>query len=401
MKKLKVIKSPDFNFRGIGYYACGLFYDYHPIPSVVKFLANLSRLGRSKNTIVNYSQDLKRFFSYLIEIQDLYSEIIFNSPVQRVWQIEAYAKNVNRVQIQAFFTRLNEERVKSSSQHRIRATLIEYYKFCFEIGLMDKLIVNKSTIAGLINNKKAQSGITTKVREQYIEPKDFYSKLLANVSAKSSFKEERDYIALLLRYTTSLRPHELIKGNNFEITKIRKLLAERKSSVSPIELSVDGKGEKVRKIIIPSEVARKINSFVSNRLKKLSKGIIFTKINLSPLKTDEFISNAFNNAVQRYVVSETDARVREYWLNLDPYCLRHSFATNKAMEAIKKGRSISELSDLMGHSDTKTTLNYIQFASIKIIELSDDKGFVDKAQRISLEAQFMLDALINKKEVSS
>lgn len=358
------IKHYDFGEVQNSIYAVHLNHLFPPL--AMAWLHTLSREMVTKKTRESYSSDLVKFYNFLLSQTDLTEIKSLEDAKRTIVNCEALALNADRDLMERFGTYCEEIGNKKSTVGRAFAAISEFSKFFYEYGFTEHHRITKNTTRGILGKYKSTLGITTKVREMYISDDEFKEILLNQTWIKSKLGQARNELALRLRYYLGLRTFELIEHGNFEVSKLRKLLKEGKFG---FDFDVFGKGEKKRTIYINSDLATDLNGFIKRYLKDYERGCIFTTIgkNKKPLKSKSFHKLAFNKSISYFLENNPDInqKKRNYLNNLEPYCLRHTFATNKCIEMIIKGEPYEILlKNLMGHESFQTTYNYIQTARL-------------------------------------
>ncbi|MGE4499785.1 MAG: tyrosine-type recombinase/integrase [Hydrogenovibrio sp.] len=379
----------DFNF-GVTEGFVAMFHLNGIFPLYAScYLLDVARTTESKDTVETFCSAIKKYYQFLLSSNNSDSTDL-DSTKRVIEYIESKVLEVDRNLVESYVEYLIEELDhKGSSCRQALINLQGFYRFLANTGVTKYQKVTKNTCKGLVRNSKKQFGITTQVRNQYILPSLFKKVLLDQRWTDSTFKQKRNELALKLRYETGLRSHELVSHDNFEVSKIKKLLKNTNAS-SALKLIVLGKGNKAREILIPPDLVTLLKTYITKELKGYAKGCIFTtggKVK-KPLKTYSFHDEAINQSIKFYLKNNYDLseKERKDWLQKTPYGLRHSFATNKTIELMIQGLPYQQLlADLMGHDSPETTLNYIHFSSTCI--LSESSAYEEvKAQLGGIEA---------------
>ena len=142
--------------------------------------------------------------------------------------------------------------------------------------------------------------------------------------------EDDEKLAIEIFYSTGIRLSEL---SNLKITDIKNGW-----------ISVKGKGNKERQIPLISNIEQKIQNFIQNNN---SKEYIFEK-NSKPFTPRQF----------QHRIKKSFARIG---IDASPHKLRHSFATH----LLNDGARITDISELLGHSNISTTSIYTKLSSTK------------------------------------
>ncbi len=174
------------------------------------------------------------------------------------------------------------------------------------------------------------STMTRDVSRNYIQLPEF-KKMTNNL--KKTLKYERNKLMIHILYFAGLRSQELV-----ELTPRMHIYDEK-------VLTITGKGDKDRDVIIPIGLNDYIQDYQKKELVKLDQPF-------------------FNRTVdsQSSLISITTKAIRKLLKvhNLpNPHFFRHSFAVN----TIKRTRNIKFLQDQLGHSNIQTTMVYLKFIS--------------------------------------
>src|SRR3989344_4540286 len=153
-----------------------------------------------------------------------------------------------------------------------------------------------------------------------------------------SIKNEKHRIIISLMYGAGLRVSEVVrlKCNDLDL-------------LSNSGWVRHGKGDKDRHFILPSSLIKDIKILVEN-----SKDYLFLGVTGTHLST---------RSVQHIIkIASKKAGIKK---NVHPHSLRHSFATH----LLEKGNDVMAVQSLLGHSEARTTLNYIHTAKVKLINI--------------------------------
>lgn len=148
-----------------------------------------------------------------------------------------------------------------------------------------------------------------------------------------SLRAMRDKAILETLYSTGLRLSELCNLDRY-------LNLERG------EISIRGKGEKLRLVFLSDEAKKAIKKYLEKRADTLEN--LFISIN----KTDKVIGKITPRSVQRLV--NFYARKAGITRRLTPHGLRHLFAT----DLLINGADLRSVQELLGHSSVSTTQAY-------------------------------------------
>ena len=137
------------------------------------------------------------------------------------------------------------------------------------------------------------------------------------------FADEEEKLIILLIYSLGLRVSELVKV--------------KKSDISHNWVRIEGKGGKLRELLLIDTVATVINSYIEK---------------IQP-KTFIFEKNS-KNLSENYVRYKVGKLFKKIGIKATPHQLRHSFAT----ELLNGGARINDVSEMLGHANLSTTQIY-------------------------------------------
>ena len=197
----------------------------------------------------------------------------------------------------------------------------------------------------------------------------FENIILPNVEAKTSFKRERDELALKLGYFAGIRAHELVSNGNFTLARMEKLIPRDTSVLLDDHLTVLGKGSKVRKLPLWPELVSSLHKFLYGIHRKKLKENLFEDGRGKPLCDEQYASDVFRKAINNYLTIISVEN--EVYISLKQksfHSLRHTYATNAVTFCYEVDAKYSPrwaVTQWMGHSDERTTDIYICFEAIK------------------------------------
>ncbi len=235
---------------------------------------------------------------------------------------------------------LSADRLTTSD---LRIFISDYFDLNYAKGSISKVI---STIKGYFNFLELKGYINENPSINLVYPKRefklpeflYHEQIVELLSAidLSTFYGKRNYLMIILMYSTGIRVSELtnIKLDDFNLSKM--------------EISVVGKGNKER--IIP------INDYVISALNEY--------VNAYQINDYVFVNKAKNKLTTRGVRYIMDDIVKKSSVNkkISPHTLRHSFAT----ELLNSGMDIRLVQELLGHESLASTQVYTHLSKSKI-----------------------------------
>jgi site-specific recombinase XerD len=269
-----------------------------------EFLEHLEiEKGRSRKTIVNYEHYLKVFTHFLKK--DNPKDITDNAVREyRLWlnrkeTLKKKTQNYYLIALRAFLKYLMKRRIASLPPERIELAKIPERS-------LD--LITRDELARLIN-------------------------------APSSGENEqslRDKAILELLFSTGLRVSELTSLN-------------RDIDLTRDELSVRGKGEKVRVVFLSPDAKKAVKNYLRLR-KDLQEEALFTNIgrNMNQNKEKRLTSRSVERIVKHYAIKAGISK------KVTPHVVRHSFAT----DLLQNGADLRSVQMLLGHANIGTTQIY-------------------------------------------
>ena len=262
----------------------------------------LTEDGRAESTIQSYINDVKKFNCYLVERdadpEVLLSRFYFTSYLK---QLEAVGMKVNTI--------------------NKKITSLKVYNDWLQMnGMVEDIYVRikKDKIRIAAGSEEEVSVLTDEQVEQFL----FYLE---------KETERNKAIGYLLLYT-GLRVTELVE---IELAHIDQLTAQ---------LTVRGKGGKVREVPLRRDVLEHLQSYVRGE-RAASKHVASPKLLVS-----QRAPKLHRDAVRRWL-EQTGERLG---FHIHPHMLRHTFCTR----LLKNGVDIATVSKLVGHANLNTTIKH-------------------------------------------
>ncbi|MBW4635791.1 MAG: tyrosine-type recombinase/integrase [Iphinoe sp. HA4291-MV1] len=256
--------------------------------------------GKSKSTVAAYRYYITQFLGFL------------GKPLQQVTLEDLYA----------FAESLGE--LAPNTQKIYLACIKSVIAFAHKIGLM-----NFNVGAALKLGKTAD-----RLSDRLLMQRDIQKMVWATEQATYRYqsKKQRDLLIIKLLYTTGLRVSELTQ------LSWSNLLARGDRG----QLTIIGKGEKTRSVIIPCELWNELMAFKSDATDD------------SPV----FKSRKGNGHLDRSQINRIiDAAALRAGINkkVSPHWLRHAHATH----ALEAGADIGLVQQTLGHANVATTSRYL------------------------------------------
>lgn len=335
---MSIVNASNIKYAG-GTYSSAVILDSNSelrvAPSL--FLTELSISGSSIHTIKNYGYRLNSF----LDILD-YSELNWKTIDQR--QIDTYLNSYLR----------DELSLSESSLLGHVAVLTAFYEFAWEHGFLSEPMIFRYRIieSGIAKKPELKdSDDHYRLIEKYF-PKEKLNELLECIDNKSDYIQERNELIFYFGYYMGLRASEVVDSRNLNIDKIW----DSENKTISNKTYIVGKGEKPRFVNIPFVLKEKIKNFILGRRKKISGNLLICSKKGTPLNRST-PSKLFHNSA---ILTNSP-----FFLTRSFHSLRHSFATNLVISCYDRGHDPwVVVPEQMGHSDYRTTFNYIFFEAV-------------------------------------
>lgn len=270
-------------------------------------------LNRSELTVEAYGRDLRQFVDFVTG-----------------GKAETFAaEQTGRNDVRAWIGRLAEEGDSARTIRRKTQALRSYFKYLRRMGMAERNPADEVTLA------KTEKPLPDFVRDEEME------EVLRNLGSGEDYQQKRDYLIMLLFYSTGMRRAELTG------------LRDRDVDLSKLEIKATGKRMKQRLIPIDRRLGEVIMDYMQARdvsEKRSDEGYLFPgrKGSLSERTVEKIV---------RQALAPTTGQKKS------PHALRHSFATT----LLNHGAEINSVKELLGHSSIATTQIYthVSFAEIK------------------------------------
>lgn len=267
--------------------------------------------GRSLKTVVNYERYLRRFveISKIKKPKDITDDIV-----------REYRLVLNR-QFSGKIEGGHKETLKKKTQNYYLIALRAFLKYLMRRGI------------GSLSPERID---LAKVPERSIDliSHDELVRLMKSPQG-NDLKSLRDKAILELLFSTGLRVSELCA-------------LPRDINLKSDELSVRGKGEKVRVVFLSSVAKRALTEYLNAR--KDMDPALFIQIgkNLKNKESLMITSRSVERIVKHYAIKAGIDR------KVTPHVVRHSFAT----DLLKNGADLRSVQALLGHANIGTTQIY-------------------------------------------
>jgi site-specific recombinase XerD len=283
-----------------------------------QFLEHLEiEKGSSLKTVDNYNRYISKFFAWanIKNVKDITED-----------KIREFRLYLNRL---PGSTKGMGPRSVNNADNTMKRNTQNYYLIAIRQFLK---YLGKRGITSLAPDKIELA----KLRERQI---DFLSgdelKRILNAPKEDDEKSLRDRAILEMLFSTGLRISELCS-------------LPRDINLDRDEISIRGKGEKVRVVFISDDAKNAIKNYLAKR-KDLGGGLFApVRSNGSKTKSDDLTPRSIQRMIKMYA---TKAGIMKH---VTPHVLRHSFAT----DLLSNGADIRSVQMMLGHANIATTQIY-------------------------------------------
>lgn len=264
----------------------------------------------SKDTIINYVDDLDDFESYLED--------------RHITNIKQVDYNL----VREYLMLLHDKKYAKKTISRHISTLKSFFKYLLSEHIIDN---NPMTL------------ITTPKLDKKLPQVLYYDDLdkLLNIPNGDTFKDLRDSLILELLYSTGIRVSELV---DIKIKDINQ---------SEMQINIWGKGSKERIVIYGKLCEKKLITYMRKRSELNKGGSDYLLLNNhgKPLTTRGV----------RYII---DQIIKKGGLkfHISPHVLRHTFATHM----LNEGADLKSVQELLGHENLSTTQIYTHVSNERL-----------------------------------
>lgn len=291
---------------------CFFHYNIHMSQNTHQYLREFLEYleierGRSIHTITMYERYIKHYFDFagISRVQDITAE-----------SVRSFRIALNR-------TPTHEGTMKKTTQNKYLIALRSFLKYLAKRDV-DTLSASKIELA------------QTSERELDVITREEFNRLM-RAPGGSDFEDMRDKAILEFLYSTGLRVSELCS-------------LKHDIDLSVDELSIRGKGEKLRLVFISQAAREAVRAYL--KLREQAELPVLSDA-LFVMKTGSAI---YPRAVQRMLAKR--AREAGIMRNVTPHDLRHYFAT----DLLHNGADIRSVQMLLGHASINTTQVYTKLS---------------------------------------
>lgn len=260
--------------------------------------------GRSLKTVENYDRYLTRFFDFL-KITD--------------------PKQITDDKVREFRLWLNRQKPNQKKEDTLKKKTQNYYLIALRVFL--KYLI-KRDVKSLAPDKIELAKVSD--RSLDLISHDELVRLM-NAPSNKDLKSLRDKAILELLFSTGLRVSELCSLNS-------------DIDLKKDEMSVRGKGEKIRVVFLSQEAKDAVAEYIKNR--KDMEEALFVSFGKGGAK--RLTSRSVERIVKYYAIKAGITK------KVTPHVIRHSFAT----DLLQNGADLRSVQMMLGHSNIATTQIY-------------------------------------------
>lgn len=279
------------------------------ISTFLKYLSNEKRYPN--NTIISYSNDLKR-----------YNDFIRSKKINYL--------TINKEEIRFFLKYLDEKKLSKNSISRTLSSLRNFYAFLILEGKV------QNNQFKLIKNPKKEKKLPN-----FLQPNETMQ-ILETLASETPL-EKRNRLIIELLYATGIRVSELA---NISLNDI---------NINDYEIKVKGKGSKDR-IVYFGEYAKKyLDDYITN-----SRSVLKSSKTTDKLLLNKDGGNLTVRSIENIVNKVVDEVALKH--KISPHVLRHTFAT----DMLNNGADLKSVQELLGHSSLSTTQIYTHITNERL-----------------------------------
>lgn len=278
-------------------------------------------LDYSKDTMVNYTSDIKQFLEYASSILGTLNDIDTMKKVD--WSLCNGYRKV-----------LHDKGLSSFSINRKLSAISTLFKLCIDLKIVNENLMSDGKVKRLRTNKLEQ-------HNDFISEDEFKKLYYAIESPQKGdkcieFTVTRDLLLYTLMITCGSRIAETLSIKLDDIDFDSKVI------------HVIGKGNKRRKLPFDDKIVQLYNDYIIERDKvinacgKNDEGYLFISY-----RGQQLTPRASNKNLKKYCER---ANIKD----VSNHVLRHTFATIQ----VSRGTHINTISTILGHSSVNTTSRY-------------------------------------------
>ncbi|WP_449619505.1 tyrosine-type recombinase/integrase [Robertmurraya sp. Marseille-Q9965] len=291
------------------------------------FIQELEMEGKSPLTIRAYSNDIQQFTDWLFETIGYKTDAITETDLRE------YRQFLNLL-----------KKLKVTSINRKIKSVVRYQRFLYKQGICKEEVDLKKVLQ--------RNNIEYDYDVKVVEKQDLY-RLKRTIEAEGN---RRDILVYYLLFGTGVRCSELV---SIELDDIHITERNGKNNYSYIMIR-NGKGSKVRKVNLNSEVVNAIKTYLEVRASVSSNKLLQgQRGTLTRLAINKLLEKYSKKAQLDYIVS--------------PHMARHTFCSNLIKEGKVDPKTVAILS---GHSSVDTLYRFYVNSSAEDKQRAVDNLYV-------------------------
>lgn len=280
--------------------------------SFEKFLLYIkNEKGLSKNTLLAYKRDIKKFKSYLED--------------KKIYDLS----KVTRTNLMSYLMQLQNKGKANSTISRKCSTLKSLFSFLFKRKLIEK------DPSFDLSTPKVKRKLPKVLNKEEIDK-------LLSMPDKNTSKGIRDIAIIEILYASGIKISELI---NLEVSDVNLVL----------EFITCKSDNKERTIPIGNMAIKALKLYISEARKKLAKDSLNKKLFLN-LNGKSISRQGLWKIIKKY---GKEAKINK---KVTPNMIRHSFAAH----LVENGADLDSVGEMLGHSDISATKIYAKINNNKL-----------------------------------
>jgi len=276
----------------------------------------------SRHTLASYRTDLNQFAAFLRESGGCDGE--------------ADLRDVDRMAVRAFMSRLHGKSYSGASMGRKLAALSSFFKFLCREGYLQTNFAKTLPIPKKANKLPA-----------FLSVDDMFA--LLDSPKADSFIGARDKAILELFYSTGMRISEL--------AAVREMHLDLENRV----VRALGKGRKERLVPMGRKAAEAVKMYRPFREQMICKR------KFTPPPQAFFLNNRGAGITVRGIRKALERYTGGFPGRISPHTLRHSFATH----LLEGGADLRSIQEMLGHAHLSTTQKYTHLTVDRLMQVYD------------------------------
>ena len=310
--------------------------------AIKNYMTYLENNRYSKYTITSYKININRFLKVAPnKVEDISKDTIKKFIEQLKKEPVAYkTKNDRLISVRNFLKYVSRE--IEINYHWNNVELFSDRTDSGKIHVPKQKVINLflKSVVGKLDREKTD-------RKRFLLPE------------KQLISENRSDAIVNTLYATGLRLSELVSLNRDDIFPLGlDLDSEEADKIETVEITIIGKGSKVRLVFINKETLEILKKYL--KLRKDNSEALFVSVMNCP------ISRVQSRSVQTIISNRVELLEKQNIIPvgtlITPHTMRHAYATN----LIASGASLIAVKDLLGHASINTTQRYLHLSNANL-----------------------------------